>query len=149
MIWVIAIISIIIIALIYNHTIMEEVQPVIIPENVISDKVIAESKSIQPDSSFILGRWKRLDGGYVIEIRKADIKGRLDVSYFNPNPINVGRALWTIKDNRLIVMVELKDDNYPGSTYGLEYVQKEDKLYGKYFQAVEQKTYDVVFEREK
>lgn len=30
------------------------------------------------------GRWLRLDGGYVIDVRKIDADGKVDVSYYNP-----------------------------------------------------------------
>jgi len=47
------------------------------------------------------------------------------------------------------VSVELRAPNYPGSTYTLTYDAKRDQLYGVYFQAIEGKSFDVVFERMK
>ncbi|MGA9534283.1 MAG: hypothetical protein WBR24_00105, partial [Desulfobacterales bacterium] len=40
----------------------------------------------------LIGRWRRPDGGYVIEIRGIDADGKIDAGYFNPRPINVARA---------------------------------------------------------
>ncbi len=91
----------------------------------------------------------RPDGGYILEIRSASPDGKLDVGYFNPKSIHVGRAEWVEKDGKLYVMAELQDVNYPGSIYGLEYQVSTDHLVGTYYQAVEKNTYDVEFVREK
>ena len=101
------------------------------------------------DYNQLVGRWQRPDGGYILEIRSVSPNGKLDVGYFNPNSIHVGRAEWVVKDKKLYVLVELQDANYPGSTYGLEYRLATDVLVGNYFQAVEQSNYDVEFIREK
>ena len=97
----------------------------------------------------LVGRWLRPDGGYILEIRGASPDGKLDLGYFNPNPIHVARAEWVMKDNKLYVLAELQDVNYPGSTYGLEYIVGTDHLVGTYYQAVEKSTFDVEFVREK
>jgi len=95
------------------------------------------------------GRWTRTDsdGAYVIEIRSAYADGKLDARYFNPNPINVGSAAWQKNDGRLTVVVELQDVNYPGSTYTLNFIPAEDRMAGKYYQAMQGINYDVEFVR--
>ena len=108
----------------------------------------SEQQAPQPDLNRLVGRWLRPDGGYILEIRSATADGKLDVSYFNPNPIHVARAEWVINDNILYALVELQDVNYPGSTYGLEYKDGSDHLVGTYYQAVEKSTYDVEFVRQ-
>jgi hypothetical protein len=95
----------------------------------------------------LLGRWQRPDGGYVLEFRNAKADGRLDAGYFNPRPINVARAEWLFAEGRLQVFVELRDINYPGSTYTLNYFPEQDLLAGIYFQAVQQQNFDVEFVR--
>ena len=95
----------------------------------------------------LTGRWLRPDGGYVIEIRSAQTNGVLDAGYFNPRPINVSRAEWRRDSGRLQVFIELRDANYPGSTYTLAYVPEQDQLVGDYFQAVQQQTFYVEFIR--
>ncbi len=102
-----------------------------------------------PEINRLVGRWMRPDGGYILEIRSASPDGKLDVGYFNPKAIHVGRAEWVEKDGKLYVMAELQDVNYPGSIYGLEYQVSTDHLVGTYYQAVEKNTYDVEFVREK
>ena len=97
----------------------------------------------------LTGRWLRPDGGYVIEIRSAQTNGVLDAAYFNPRPINVSRAEWRRDNGRLQVFIELRDANYPGSTYTLRYAPQQDRLVGDYFQAVHQQTFDVEFVRQK
>jgi hypothetical protein len=97
----------------------------------------------------LVGRWLRADGGYILEIRSAAFDGKLEAGYFNPNPIHVARAEWQHQDNRLMVVVELRDVNYPGSTYTLEFLKAEDRMVGAYYQAVEGVTYEVEFVRKK
>jgi hypothetical protein len=97
----------------------------------------------------LTGRWLRPDGGYVIEIRGARPDGVLDAAYFNPRPINVSRADWRGDSGRLQVFIELRDANYPGSTYTLRYAPEQDRLVGEYFQAVQRQTFDVEFVRQK
>lgn len=95
----------------------------------------------------LTGRWLRPDGGYVIEIRGAQDNGVLDAGYFNPRPIHVSRAEWRRDGGRLQVFMELRDANYPGSTYTLRYAPEQDRLVGDYFQAVQQQTFYVEFIR--
>jgi hypothetical protein len=97
----------------------------------------------------LVGRWLRPDGGYILEIRHAQTDGRLAAAYLNPRPINVARAEWHRKEGRLQVFVELRDVNYPGSTYTLDFLPEQDRLVGAYFQAVQQQTFDVEFVRQK
>ena len=97
----------------------------------------------------LTGRWLRPDGGYVIEVRSAQGNGVLDAAYFNPRPINVSHAEWRREGGRLRVFIELRDVNYPGSTYTLRYAPQQDRLVGDYFQAVHQQTFDVEFVRQK
>lgn len=99
------------------------------------------------DKEKLVGRWQRADGGYIIELKNPTPEGLIEAGYFNPNPIKVGRSAWQNKDGRLMVMVELQDQNYPGSLYNLEYQSPVDKLTGTYFQAVERVSYNVEFIR--
>lgn len=96
----------------------------------------------------LLGRWVRPDGGYVLEIRKIDPAGSLDVGYFNPAPIRVSRAEGRHDGQTPLVFVELRDANYPGATYTLRYRASEDRLEGEYFQPLAGQTFEVVFVRE-
>jgi hypothetical protein len=95
------------------------------------------------------GRWLRPDGGYVLELRDIESDGSLKAAYFNPRPINVARAEVRRKDGTLILFVELRDVNYPGSTYTLHFDPAADRLKGTYFQAVQGQTFDVEFARVK
>jgi hypothetical protein len=95
----------------------------------------------------VVGRWQRTDGGYILDLRDPTFDGRLTATYFNPQPINVARSGWALKDGHLLVLVELRDKGYPGSTYTLAYQQDSDRLAGIYFQAAVQQQFEVVFER--
>ena len=100
------------------------------------------------DFDKLIGRWRRADGGYIIEIRRIGANGRMDAAYYNnPNPINVSRAEASLKEGVPQVFVELQDAGYPGSIYTLTYRPRQDMLYGIYFQATIKQTFEVVFVR--
>lgn len=100
------------------------------------------------DTSRLVGRWRRADGDYVLEIRKAPGSGPLDAAYFNPRPINVAKAESRIQEGKLHVSVELRDQGYPGSTYTLAYNRERDELEGVYVSPELQQSFDVLFTRE-
>lgn len=97
----------------------------------------------------VLGHWLRSDGGYVLELRRAELSGVIEAHYFNPNPIKVSRAIWMQGGGGLQVMVELTDVGYPGATYVLSYEPATDRLMGKYNQPQMQQTFDIEFVRQK
>jgi hypothetical protein len=101
----------------------------------------------QPDVQRLVGRWVRPDGGYVLEVREVRKDGSLKAANFNPRPINVAKAQWGRKGGALTVVVELRDVNFPGSTYTLQYDPASDRLRGTYFQAVEKQTFTIDFTR--
>ena len=103
----------------------------------------------QSDPQRLVGRWVRPDGGYVLDVREVTKEGSVKASYFNPRPINVARAEVRRVAGALTVVVELRDVNYPGSTYTLQYDPASDRLKGAYFQAVEKQTFVVEFVRAK
>jgi hypothetical protein len=94
------------------------------------------------------GKWLRPDGGYILEIRSATAAGKLAAGYFNPRPINVARAEASREGGAVKVFIELRDVNYPGSTYTLVYDPATDRLVGKYFQAAMGQNFDVEFVRQ-
>jgi hypothetical protein len=95
------------------------------------------------------GRWVREDGGYMLVLQDVRPDGSLKAFYFNPRQINVHEANWKFKNERLILYVELRDVNYPGSNYTLMYRAANDTLWGSYYQAVQKQTMDVFFVRGK
>jgi len=103
-------------------------------------------QQVSPDR--LVGRWLRSDGGYVLEIRRAEPDGRLEAAYLNPRSIHVARAEWHREGGSLTLFIELRDINYPGSTYRLAFSPEADRLAGLYFQAVERQTFDVMFVRQ-
>ena len=103
----------------------------------------------EPDPSKLIGRWLRPDGGYLLELSDPASDGQIKAAYFNPRPINVSRAQWQLKDGYVVVLVELNDVNYEGSTYLLAYDPDTDQLAGIYFQAALKQRFEVVFQRTK
>jgi hypothetical protein len=100
-----------------------------------------------PDMLAIQGRWIRVDAPYVIELRHAQ-GDDLQASYFNPRPIHVAKTEFAEQDGRLQILVELKDVNYPGSTYVLAYDRAQDALRGVYFHPASKQSYEVGFVRQ-
>jgi hypothetical protein len=105
----------------------------------------AQKKRIDPLT--LTGTWLRPDGGYVLQLIDIGPNGQMRAQYFNPKPINVSSARWKEQDGRLSVFVELRDVNYPGSTYTLTYGATEDRMRGIYYQAAIQEQFEVEFVR--
>ena len=95
----------------------------------------------------IKGKWMRSDGGYSLEFKALKPNNELDAAYFNPGPIHVGKANLSQERGFTKVFVELQDVNYPGSRYTLYYDAEKNRLLGTYFQATQQVTYEVSFEK--
>ena len=95
------------------------------------------------------GKWLRPDGGYILEINSVEPGGKMEAAYFNPQPIHVAKAEAAQEGALTKVSVELRDVNYPGSTYVLTYETATDQLTGIYYQAALQQRFEVVFVRAK
>ena len=100
-------------------------------------------------NNLLVGDWVRTDASYLVKIIKVNQDRTLEAQYFNPNPINVGKANWEESYGDLKIIIELRDVNYPGSTYTLNYLPDRDILAGDYYQAVEGITFYVEFTRNK
>lgn len=111
---------------------------------------VPPAATVSPNLDFgkLNGKWLRPDGGYILELRSAGADGSLTAGYLNPRPIRVGRAAWQRKGAGLQVFVELRDTNYPGSTYTLDYSAAGDRLTGIYYQAALRESYTVEFVRQ-
>jgi hypothetical protein len=122
-----------------------DVAPVVAP----TSQTTNTSVSSEALSSFekLKGRWLRTEGSYIIEIRSVEASGKMNAAYFNPRPINVAKAEAMKAGENLGVFVELRDVNYPGSTYTLAYDPVSDRLAGTYYQALQQQSFDVLFAR--
>lgn len=117
------------------------------PELAVSTNATTPSAQAPTDFQKLKGRWLRPDGGYVLEIKTVEDQGKLSAAYFNPKPINVAKAEALQEGAATKVFVELRDVNYPGSTYTLTYVADKDLLVGIYYQALQQQSFEVYFER--
>jgi len=108
---------------------------------------ISTTKTKTADKNTLVGDWVRTDAQYLIRITQVNDDGTMTTQYFNPNPINVGKANWESSYGNLKIIVEMRDVNYPGSTYTLNYLPDRDMLAGEYYQAVEGITFYVEFTR--
>ncbi len=104
---------------------------------------------VQTDVQRLEGRWVRPDGGYILELWDIKKDGSVSAAYYNPRPIKVFSAKWSRKEGKINLFVELRDVNYPGSKYNLQYEPGSDRLKGTYFQAVEKQTFNIEFVRAK
>lgn len=118
------------------------------PAAVNATNQIALGATPKPGFEKLKGKWLRPDGGYIVEIRSVDdTSGKLDAAYFNPRPINVAKAEASQNGGTVKVFIELRDVNYPGSTYTLAYDPAADQLKGIYYQAALRQQFEVFFER--
>jgi hypothetical protein len=117
------------------------------PTTADAQTVDEKTSAVEIDAQHIIGRWVRPDGGYVLEFKEIGTDGNLKAGYFNPRSIHVARAELRHNEDAMTIFVELRDINYPGSTYNLIYDPKSDRLIGTYFQAVDKVTYDIQFIR--
>ena len=120
---------------------------IILLTNNTEDSLQSNRKSA--DKNLLVGEWVRTDAGYLIKIININVDGTFETQYFNPKPINVGEANWEESHGNLTITVELRDVNYPGSTYTLSYLPDRDILAGDYYQAVQGATFYVEFARNK
>jgi len=97
----------------------------------------------------LAGRWQRIDGDYMIEVKGVDANGKAEVAYFNPRPINVARAEASGDGGNMRLTIELRDTGYPGCIYKLALDKAKDQLVGTYFQAAQDTTYEIAFVRVK
>jgi hypothetical protein len=113
-----------------------------------SRKYISTPKNIEINKNAIIGDWVRTDASYLIRINNVNKDGTLEAQYFNPKPINVETATLEESYGNLKITLVLRDVNYPGSKYTLNYLPDRDILAGEYFQAVEILTFYVEFVRQ-
>ena len=108
---------------------------------------VLQKKSGFAQAQLLEGTWVRPDGGYRLVIEDVKPDGSLKASYYNPKKINVSISNWKVENDRLHLFVELRDTNYPGSTYSLMYAKEKDVLGGTYFLAVTKESYSIRFLR--
>ncbi len=105
------------------------------------------SQGLLPDAQRqkLVGRWRRADANYVLEIRDVAADGRMDAAYLNPRPIHVSKAQAASESGHTTVMIEPRDRLYPGSYYTLTYNPSDDRLCGVYHHLGVHQNFDVVF----
>lgn len=99
------------------------------------------------DYTVIGGEWQRTDGSYLIKVSNVQPDGRATVEYFNPRPIHVVQAAISTQKELLKLFIKFQDKGYEGSTYTLYYYAEKDVLVGFYYQAVMDRTFEVIFVR--
>lgn len=97
----------------------------------------------------VAGTWARTDGNYTLVVKDVTSDGAADVGYFNPNKIHVAESNVSTQKGLVKLFVKLQDKGYPGSTYTLYYYAEKDALVGFYYQAAMDRTFEVIFLRNK
>jgi len=100
-----------------------------------------------PELARLVGRWRRNDGGYILDIKAVDDDGKLDAKYLNPREIHVSKAQAITRGGYVIVVVTLQDQGYPGNMYTLTYDPQADRLEGVYHHRGLGRQFDVEFSR--
>lgn len=94
---------------------------------------ISPSIAKLPERSDFYGDWTRGDGGYRLEVEASgEAESGVVARYFNPDPINVESANFEETDEGLRLVIVLRDEGYPGSSYQLEYFAERMVLLGAY-----------------
>jgi hypothetical protein len=104
-------------------------------------------KTPAPVPTFLVGRWRRSDGGYILDIGAVGDDGTIDATYLNPRPIHVAKAEAITEGGHVVVIVTLQDRGYPGNIYTLTYDAQADSLGGIYHHRGLRQQFDVVFTR--
>jgi hypothetical protein len=141
----------VIVVIVFSCNQPKEKNKTVVAANNVTEPATTEPVTIKQskptEKNLLVGNWERTDAPYQIKILAVQDNGSLKAGYFNPQSINVGQAIWNNTGGILKVYVELRDENYPGSNYKLNYYAEKDALAGEYFQAVEGTTYNVAFKR--
>lgn len=95
----------------------------------------------------LTGTWIRPDGGYILDIKSIASDGKIEMSYLNPQPINVSKAQASMESGQMNVFIKLLDRNYPGNYYTLTYDVQNDYLAGVYHHLGIGQEFDVYFVR--
>jgi hypothetical protein len=95
----------------------------------------------------LVGRWRRPDGGYILDIQAIRPDGTLEAKYLNPQPIHISKAQLITQAGHQIVIVQLQDRGYPGNMYTLTYDPKTDRLEGVYHHRGINQKFNVKFSR--
>ncbi|MCI5159804.1 MAG: hypothetical protein D3906_15530 [Candidatus Electrothrix sp. AUS1_2] len=95
----------------------------------------------------MIGKWKRSDGDYLFEITRKENSDTFNIGYYNPQPVHIAQASVSSEKAEVRLTVRLEDKGYPGSTYTLDYLEKQDLLEGIYYHAGLQQTFPVTFGR--
>ena len=113
---------------------------------IFSSRAIALPEA-KTDYGIIAGEWQRTDGNYLIKVSNVQADGQATVEYFNPRTIHVAEAAISTEKELIKLFIRFQDKDYEGSTYKLYYYAEKDALAGFYYQAVMNKTYQVIFLR--
>lgn len=109
--------------------------------------VVHQQTSETADYGRLIGQWVRPDGGYVLDIKSISSDGKIEMAYLNPRPINVSKAQANMKTDKIELLIELRDRNYPGNYYTLTFDTESNRLVGVYHHLGLNQDFDVNFIR--
>lgn len=101
-----------------------------------------------PERADFHGEWLRQDGTYKLHVEPKK-GGGVKVGYFNPKSINVESAEFIEREGMLSLVVVLRDEGYPGSTYQLMFDPSYRVLAGNYRMPGQGQQHQVYFQKVK
>ena len=99
------------------------------------------------DKNLINGNWQRDDAPVELHISKLLKNGALEVNYLNSKIISIEKAGWTDSSDVLRLFVIYRQDENPGYSLKLNYLEEKDLLIGVYVDGSDSRSYNVTFKR--
>jgi hypothetical protein len=115
--------------------------------NYIPEHSILTKQTEKQDKNLLKGVWGRTDATGVVNISEVLDNGLLKTTFYSPKMINIEKAVWTNSSDVLRIYILLREDNYPGSSFSLNYMAEKDLLLGVYFDALTNESLTISFER--
>ncbi len=117
------------------------------PDGDVAANPVQTQTHAAPLQTRLVGRWRRLDGDYILEVKAVHDDGKVDAAYLNPRPIHVAKAQAITRGGFVTLVVTLQDRGYPGNMYTLTYDPQADRLEGVYYHRGIGQQFDVKFSR--
>ena len=117
-----------------------------VPLEVVSYSKQKSTSKIQ-DKNLIKGNWQRDDSAVELHISNLLKNGGLEVDYLNSKFVSIEKAGWTSSSDVLRLFVIYRQENNPGYSLALNYLEEKDMLIGVYVDGSDNRSYNVSFTR--
>jgi hypothetical protein len=100
-----------------------------------------------PGFQVLRGRWRNRNGKGVMQIKKVNPTGSIEMQYIDLEPIHVTQAQAARDGKTTKVLISLRNADSLYSTYDLTYNPESDQLKGIFWRKGSSKTTEIVFDR--